>query len=125
MISAFPPFQVRFKPIKNISKEVFQNVIFSEIGKNNLRIDTDTFRSYNFLKDHTRHRKVKHHRGQFQNPATGAHTNYAESWHSLIRWNLNRYRMISEEYLMNYLAEFAYKAKFEKSEEGLLKLCVG
>ena len=48
MISAFPPFQVRFKPIKNISKEVFQNVIFSEIGKNNLRIDTDTFRSYNF-----------------------------------------------------------------------------
>ena len=81
-------------------------------------------RAYHFLKKYTRHRTVSHTSKKYINDYSGAHTNFVESWHSLIRWQFSKYRMVSEEYLENYLAECVWKVGLNKKEDDLLRLCV-
>ena len=89
---------------------------------------TDGWRGYLGL-DRTGfvHWNVNHAVG-FVDPMTGLNTNTVEGLWSLVRGELRKYRGIQQQYLQQYLDEFAFKRNMRLSDEGVwisLLLAIG
>jgi len=113
------------KIVYNLTAENLMNIIKKKTRKGSVFF-TDTFKSYNSLKQYGKHRTVNHHKALVE-PKSHNHINGIEGFWSYAKHKMYNYHGVSKANFGLYLKEMEYRYNHRKENilEPILKLYFG